>query len=150
MGNLSYSMSHAIRLQKDAMQMSHDSRMNDSQVGWSAVIRGTWLVRCMRSSSCHCNTQENNALQHTATHCNTLQHNASHCNTLQHTDSFDVWDHHHVTRVRSLSCHTYEMQCAFHEWLHITRESFIRETFHIRMASFWHMGWLQLVGSLKL
>jgi len=36
----------------------------------------------LQHTATHCNTLQNTALKHTATHYNTLQHTATHCNTL--------------------------------------------------------------------
>ena len=63
-----------------------------------------------------------NALQRATTHCNTLQHTATHYNTLQHTAT-------HCNTVHILNTHS---------------------LFTSNSAGNLHMGWLRLVGSLKL
>jgi len=46
-------------------------------------------------------TNQQHALQHTATHCSTLQHTAAHCNTLQHTAA-----HYNILQHTATHCST--------------------------------------------
>jgi len=64
-------------------------------------------------------------LNDTATHCNTLQHTATHCNTLQHTAT-------HCNTLQHIAAHCNRLEIQI-EW-------------HSKC----NMGWLRLVGSLKL
>jgi len=68
---------------------------------------------------------------HTATHCNTMQHTATHCNTLQRAI--------YATRLLGTCAMMRASMC------HGTRVLICRPPFRILT-----MGWLQLVGSIKL
>jgi len=74
-----------------------------------------------------------NTLQHTATHCNTLQHTATHCNTLQHTAT-----HRNTSSIYICMYLSSTMRIRHH---HLVTRS---------CHAYVHMGWLRLIGSLKL
>jgi len=91
----------------------------------------------LQHSATHCN-----ALQHTATHCNTVQRTATHCNTLQHTATHCNTLQHTATHCNTLQ-HTVSHRNTTHHTAHCTQTVPTRQQ---RLG----MGWLRLVGSLRL
>jgi len=82
-----------------------------------------------------------NALQFIATHSNTLHRTASHCNTLQHTATHCIALHHTATHCNTLQ----------HSTTHCnTLQHTATQQVLLRWAQREAMGWLRLVGSLKL
>jgi len=88
---------------------------------WLWDVKGCVLIDALWSRLIKWEETHCNALQHAATHCHTLPHTATHCNTLQHTAT-------HWSTLVECSC---EVQR--------------KVSLSIR-----YIGWLWLVGSIKL
>jgi len=88
----------------------------------------------LQHTATHCNT-----LQHAATHCNTLQHTATHCNTLQHTEQrpSNTWAIQRVFDFWFINAPNQKTFVIYHTGEHRARRECA-------------MGWLWLVGSIKL
>ena len=114
----------------------------------------------LQHTATHCNTLEHtatpatyyNTLQHVGTHCNNcniLQHIATHCNTLQHTATHcrHTWRVERCCSIPRTSIAS--ARCDLLTWMsHVIcmKESLS----HMWLSHAICMGWLRLVGSLKL
>ena len=89
----------------------------------------TLAVLGVTITCCICyNWQQNTSTSNSTTPCNTLQHTATHCNTLQHCNTHCNTLQHIATHCNTLTSNSTETIC----------------------SSALTMGWLRLVGSLKL
>jgi len=132
---LQHTATHCNTLQRTA---THCNTLQETATHMQTPHVGTESYK--KRPLCRCNT-----LQHTATHCNTLQHTTTHCNTyadptcwyrelqeeaslpLQHTAT-------HCNTLQHIATHCNALQ-------HICRPHMLGQR---------AMGWLQVVGSLKL
>ena len=112
----------------------------------------------LQHSATHSNTLQHTAihyrtLQDTAAHCRTLQRTAAHCNTLQHTRSLP-WLLSHLWKHILFVCFSVLQRGAVRcsQWNTVCCEATCENTsyIHTYTQDARRMGWLRLVGSLKL
>ena len=121
---------------------------NDSSTHCNTLQHTTTHYHTWRHTVTHCDTLDEveahtndasthyNTLQHAATRCNILQYTATHCNTLPHIR-------------RGGGIHTWHCNTLLNTATHRTtsQHTAYSPTHHRRRR---HMGWLWLVGSIKL
>jgi len=117
---------------KDALEEKYKTDTDCITAAMSKQVFPCGRCSTLRYTAPHCTT-----LQHTAAHCSTLQNTAAHCNTLQCTATHRNATQHTATHRNTLQ-HT---RCAMSSQLSkgIACSRYILA-----------MGWLRLVGSIKL
>ena len=126
----------------------------------------TWIIHSLADRLQHtatrCNIPQKNTeehchtLQHTATHCNALQHAWRHCNTLKYTAARCNTLQHVAAYCNSLQhtaaqCNLTATHCNTHTQVVLTgvaAQTLSRHT--AARLEYTVMGWLRLVGFLKL
>jgi len=129
------------------MWMGHVTEFCDSALRCCGLCR-RWRKRLIGATATHCsavhhtttyyNTMEHP--QHAATHCITLQHTATHCNTLPIM----------ILRTLRKSFFFGGNSALLHEHTPPTRYFWEKNIFLLDEMCMFDMGWLWLVGSIKL